>query len=162
ATRRAASAAKAGARGCSRTSRWTEMPRAKEEPTLQNLRDADPGSTWTGSAVSDGPRSLEPTTARSVEDRVGVRKAYKMYVGGACARSGWGRYPRVQETPPAGADGPKENVPRASRKDGRDAVVAARAAWDGWAGRTAQNRGQILYRLAEMLEARQAELCFSL
>jgi acyl-CoA reductase-like NAD-dependent aldehyde dehydrogenase len=51
-----------------------------------------------------------------------------------------------------------ENVPLASRKDARDAVVAARGAWEGWAGRTAYNRGQILYRLAEMLEARRAEL----
>jgi len=130
------------------------MARAKEASA--------PGSTGTGGAHSGGPQSLEPTTARSVEDRVGVRKVYKMYVGGAFVRSESGRYTQVAETPTGGPEGPKENVPRASRKDGRDAVVAARSAWDGWAGRTAQNRGQILYRLAEMLEARQAELCFSL
>jgi acyl-CoA reductase-like NAD-dependent aldehyde dehydrogenase len=56
----------------------------------------------------------------------------------------------------------KENIPRASRKDGRDAVTAARAAFEGWAARTAFNRGQILYRLAEMLEARKAEFARSL
>ena len=59
-------------------------------------------------------------------------------------------------------DSAKENVPLASRKDGRDAVVAARAAWDGWSARTGYNRGQILYRMGEMLEARRAELARSL
>jgi acyl-CoA reductase-like NAD-dependent aldehyde dehydrogenase len=84
-----------------------------------------------------------------------------MYVGGAFVRSESGRYTQVPEAAGAAATS-MENVPRASRKDGRDAVVAARAAFDGWAGRTAFNRGQILYRLAEMLEARQAELAQSL
>ena len=53
-------------------------------------------------------------------------------------------------------------MPRGSRKDLRDAVLAARNAFDGWAARTAFNRGQILYRLAEMLEAKKAELAQSL
>ncbi len=94
--------------------------------------------------------------------RLGVRKAYKMYVGGAFVRSESGRYLQVSETMAAGERGTKENVPRGSRKDARDAVVAALAAQPGWAKRTAANRGQILYRLAEMLDARAQELTLSL
>ncbi|MEJ7734512.1 MAG: aldehyde dehydrogenase family protein [Polyangiaceae bacterium] len=117
-------------------------------------------------ARTDGADSNgSPTTTRSGEDRVAVRKAFKMYVGGAFVRSESGRYTQVLEDARdarAGSDGPRENVPRASRKDGRDAVLAARAAVSGWSGRTAFNRGQVLYRLAEMLEARQGELGLSL
>jgi acyl-CoA reductase-like NAD-dependent aldehyde dehydrogenase len=91
--------------------------------------------------------------------RVGVRKAYKMFVGGAFIRSESGRYTQVDEVPGSPS---KENVPRASRKDGRDAVLAAHNAFAGWAARTAFNRGQILYRLAEMLESKKAELAQSL
>jgi acyl-CoA reductase-like NAD-dependent aldehyde dehydrogenase len=98
--------------------------------------------------------------------RLGVRKAYKMYVGGAFIRSESGRYFQVQESKAkAGGErgaGTVENVPLASRKDSRDAVKIALGAWDGWSKRTATNRGQILYRLAEMLEARQPELIQSL
>ena len=97
----------------------------------------------------------------NVDARVGVRKAYKMFVGGAFVRSESGRYTQVPEW--VGRAGvTKENIPRASRKDGRDAILAAHGAWSGWAGRTAFNRGQILYRLAEMLDARQDELTRSL
>ncbi|WP_437476551.1 aldehyde dehydrogenase family protein [Sorangium sp. So ce1014] len=91
--------------------------------------------------------------------RVGVRKAYKMFVGGAFVRSESGRYTQVRDHSGAGA---VENIPRASRKDGRDAVLAAAGALGGWSSRSAYNRGQILYRLAEMLEARRAELAASL
>jgi acyl-CoA reductase-like NAD-dependent aldehyde dehydrogenase len=80
--------------------------------------------------------------------RVAVAKTYKLYVGGKFARSESGRSDAV-----AGA-----NVPRASRKDVRDAVKAARAAARPWAARTAYNRGQILYRTAEALESRGDEL----
>jgi acyl-CoA reductase-like NAD-dependent aldehyde dehydrogenase len=80
--------------------------------------------------------------------RLGVPKTYKLYVGGAFVRSESGRYDRVQD----------RNVPRGSRKDVRDAVKAARSAARPWAGRTAYNRGQILYRTAEALESRGAEL----
>jgi acyl-CoA reductase-like NAD-dependent aldehyde dehydrogenase len=100
-----------------------------------------------------------------VSSRVSIRKAYKMLIGGAFVRSESGRYSQVPEmVDRSGApqDGSMENVPRASRKDGRDAVSAARAAQEGWASRTAYNRGQILYRLAEMLDARKAELARSL
>ncbi|WP_437879091.1 aldehyde dehydrogenase family protein [Sorangium sp. So ce513] len=82
-----------------------------------------------------------------------------MFVGGAFVRSESGRYTQVRDHGGAGA---VENIPRASRKDARDAVVAAAGALGGWSSRTAFNRGQILYRLAEMLEARRAELAASL
>ena len=80
--------------------------------------------------------------------RLSVNKTYKLYIGGAFPRSESGR---TFET-----DG--HNVARASRKDARDAVKAARAALPGWWGMTAYNRGQVLYRLAEMMEARAADL----
>jgi acyl-CoA reductase-like NAD-dependent aldehyde dehydrogenase len=102
----------------------------------------------------------------SPSPHLGVRKAYKMYVGGAFVRSESGRYFQVAETrgkTPGGEDvAAVENVPLASRKDGRDAVLAAHGAWAGWAKRTATNRGQILYRLAEMVDARRVELATSL
>jgi acyl-CoA reductase-like NAD-dependent aldehyde dehydrogenase len=84
--------------------------------------------------------------------RLPVKKTYKLFIGGAFPRSESGR---TYE-----ADG--QNVAHASRKDVRDAVRAARAAQPGWAAATAYNRGQVLYRVAEMVEARIpefAELC---
>ena len=80
--------------------------------------------------------------------RLSVKKTYKLYIGGAFPRSESGRTFEV--------DG--HNVARASRKDARDAVRAARSALPGWSGMTAYNRGQVLYRLAEMMEARAADL----
>jgi acyl-CoA reductase-like NAD-dependent aldehyde dehydrogenase len=80
--------------------------------------------------------------------RLPVKKTYKLFIGGEFPRSESGRAYEV--------DG--QNVVRASRKDLRDAVRAARAAFPGWAARTAYNRGQILYRMAEMTEARRADL----
>ncbi len=91
--------------------------------------------------------------------RVTVNKAYKMYVGGAFVRSESGRYFQVKSAALVpNADPEIVNVPRGSRKDVRDAVLAARNAGAGWAARTPFNRGQILYRLAEMLESRRDEL----
>jgi acyl-CoA reductase-like NAD-dependent aldehyde dehydrogenase len=113
-------------------------------------------------AKNGGPKAQEngkSEVAEGESPRLTVRKAYKMYVGGAFVRSESGRYTQVAEAP--GSES-KENIPKASRKDGRDAVVAARAAWDGWSARTGYNRGQILYRLAEMLDARSDELTRSL
>ena len=80
--------------------------------------------------------------------RLPVNKTYKLFVAGAFPRSESGRT--------YAAEG--QNVARASRKDVRDAVRAARAAQPGWAAATAYNRGQVLYRLAEMLEARTDDL----
>lgn len=85
-------------------------------------------------------------------ERVGIRKMYKLYIGGAFARSESARTDRI--------DG--ENVARASRKDVRDAVVAARGAQAKWGAQTPALRGQILYRLAEMMEGRAAELAAQL
>ena len=95
--------------------------------------------------------------------RVTVNRAYKMYVGGAFVRSESGRYFQVKTGAMVrGADPGVLNFPRGSRKDVRDAVLAAKNAEAGWAGRTAFNRGQILYRLAEMMESRRDELATSL
>ena len=85
--------------------------------------------------------------------RLAVRKTYKLYVGGAFPRSESGRSYVVHD--PGGTF--VANVARASRKDARDAVVAARKAFGGWSARTAYNRGQILYRIAEVLEGRRAQ-----
>ncbi len=84
-------------------------------------------------------------------DRLTVRKTYKLFIGGAFPRSESGRSYVVTSV---GGDF-LANAARASRKDVRDAVVAARAAFAGWSGATAYNRGQILYRVAEMLEGRR-------
>jgi acyl-CoA reductase-like NAD-dependent aldehyde dehydrogenase len=89
-----------------------------------------------------------------MSDRVTIAKTYKLFIGGAFPRSESGRSVEVV-TP---RHGTIANVAHGSRKDVRDAVVAARAAAPKWAGATAYNRGQVLYRLAEMLEARRAEL----
>jgi acyl-CoA reductase-like NAD-dependent aldehyde dehydrogenase len=85
--------------------------------------------------------------------RIAVRKTYKLYIGGAFPRSESGRSFAV-----TGAGGGfLANAALASRKDARDAVVAARKAFPGWSGATAYNRGQVLYRVAEVLEGRRAQ-----
>ena len=86
--------------------------------------------------------------------RLGVRKTYKLFIGGEFPRSESGRSYEVTDSTGAFL----ANAARASRKDLRDAVKAARAAWGKWAGATAYNRGQVLYRIAEMMETRRAEL----
>jgi acyl-CoA reductase-like NAD-dependent aldehyde dehydrogenase len=86
--------------------------------------------------------------------RLDVRKTYKLFVGGAFPRSESGRTYVVEDTKGRFA----ANAALASRKDARDAVVAARKAFPGWSGRTAYNRGQVVYRVAEMLEGRRAQL----
>jgi acyl-CoA reductase-like NAD-dependent aldehyde dehydrogenase len=108
-----------------------------------------------GPARSPGRAAWEP-------ERLNVRKAYKMYVGGAFVRSESGRYFQVAETKAPGKRGSRENIPLASRKDARDAVKIASSVYEGWSRRPAANRGQILYRLAEMLDARAEELEASL
>lgn len=85
--------------------------------------------------------------------RLDVRKTYKLYVGGAFPRSESGRTYVVED-----AKGKfLANAAAASRKDVRDAVVAARKAFGGWSGKTAYNRGQVLYRVAEVLEGRRGQ-----
>jgi acyl-CoA reductase-like NAD-dependent aldehyde dehydrogenase len=85
--------------------------------------------------------------------RLSIPKTYKLAVGGAFPRSESGRTYEV--TTPKGAF--LANAALASRKDARDAVVAARAAQSGWANATAYNRGQVLYRIAELLEGRREQ-----
>lgn len=93
--------------------------------------------------------------------RLSVLKTYKLYVGGKFPRSESGRvYEVTAATSAADAAGKGRwlaNAPRASRKDARDAVVAARKAVAGWSGATAYNRGQVLYRVAEMLQGRREQ-----
>jgi acyl-CoA reductase-like NAD-dependent aldehyde dehydrogenase len=94
-------------------------------------------------------RALATTAAEPA--RVEVRKTYKLYIGGAFPRSESGRSYLV-----SAADGtPLANAVRASRKDLRDSVRAARKAFPDWADRTAMNRGQVLYRVAELMEGRR-------
>ncbi|HZC25745.1 MAG TPA: aldehyde dehydrogenase family protein, partial [Actinopolymorphaceae bacterium] len=89
----------------------------------------------------------------SETERVAVRKTYKLFIGGAFPRSESGRSYQVN-----GADARfLANAALASRKDARDAVVAARKAFGAWSRATAYNRGQILYRVAEMLEGRRGQ-----
>ena len=86
-------------------------------------------------------------------DRLDVRKTYKLFIGGAFPRSESGR-----SYPVFGADRQLLARPaRASRKDLRDAIRAAREAWKSWSQATAYNRGQVLYRVAELMEGRRAQ-----
>ena len=90
-----------------------------------------------------------------MSDRLAVRKTYKLYVNGAFPRSESGRTYEV--TDPSGHF--LANAAWASRKDARDAVVAARGAFGKWSAMTAYNRGQVLYRVAEVMEGRHAQFC---
>ena len=88
-----------------------------------------------------------------MNDRVAVRKTYKLFIGGAFPRSESGRTYGVHDA--------KEkflaNAAKASRKDARDAALAARAGFAGWSAATAYNRGQVLYRVAEVMEGRREQ-----
>jgi acyl-CoA reductase-like NAD-dependent aldehyde dehydrogenase len=101
------------------------------------------GTGWRLTSMSDAATAT----------RIAVRKTYKLYIGGAFPRSESGRSYVV--TDPKG--GFLANAALASRKDARDAVAAARKAFAGWSAATAYNRGQVLYRVAELLEGRRAQ-----
>ena len=91
--------------------------------------------------------------SRTSGDRLRVRKTYKLYIAGAFPRSESGRsYPVASPVGELLA-----HAAQASRKDVRDAVVAARKAFPGWSGATAYNRGQVLYRIAELLDGRREQ-----
>ena len=92
-------------------------------------------------------------TTEAAEPRVEIRKTYKLYVGGAFPRSESGRTYEVTDSRGRFL----ANAAMGSRKDARDAVVAARGAFAKWAGATAYNRGQVLYRVAELMEGRRAQ-----
>jgi acyl-CoA reductase-like NAD-dependent aldehyde dehydrogenase len=87
------------------------------------------------------------------DSRIDVRKTYKLYIGGAFPRSESGRSYVVSDA----KGGFLANASQASRKDARDAAAAARKAFGGWSGKTGYNRGQVLYRVAEVLEGRRAQ-----
>jgi acyl-CoA reductase-like NAD-dependent aldehyde dehydrogenase len=88
-----------------------------------------------------------------MSDRLSVAKTYKLYIGGAFPRSESGRSYPVRDH----KGGFLANAAQGSRKDVREAVVAARKAFGGWSGATAYNRGQVLYRVAELLEGRREQ-----
>jgi acyl-CoA reductase-like NAD-dependent aldehyde dehydrogenase len=104
----------------------------------------EPVSTAVAEPIVDKP---------GTRPRLAVRKTYKLYIGGAFPRSESGRSYEVTSAQGAFL----ANAALASRKDARDAVRAARSAFGGWSGATAYNRGQILYRVAEMLEGRREQ-----
>jgi acyl-CoA reductase-like NAD-dependent aldehyde dehydrogenase len=100
-----------------------------------------------------------------VAGRIDVKKTYKLYIGGKFPRSESGRSYEVYAAPSPSARRSRPASPRflanaaqGSRKDARDAVLAARGAQPGWAGATAYNRGQVLYRVAEVMESRRPQL----
>jgi hypothetical protein len=127
--------------------------------TRRTTETAERAKTALPDAASKAMTRAEDLDGFDPAARVPVAKAYKMFVGGGFVRSESGRYFQVRGAGvEGGADPEVVNVPRGSRKDARDAVLAARNAGDGWAGRTAYNRGQILYRLAEVMESRRDEL----
>ena len=109
---------------------------------MSDMADSDRGGL--------GGASPRASTASA---RIAVRKTYKLYIGGAFPRSESGRSYVVTDQ----KDRFLANAALASRKDARDAVTAARKAFGGWSAATAYNRGQVLYRVAELLEGRRAQ-----
>src|SRR5687767_8747850 len=99
------------------------------------------------------PKVEEMQSNGASSERLEVLKTYKLYVGGQFPRTESGRYYVAKNK----KGEQLANVCLSSRKDFRDAVIAARGAQKGWAGKAANNRGQILYRIAEMLEGRRAQ-----
>ena len=122
----------------------------------QAARGKKAAARKTDATKADGkakPAGRAAAASHAAQPRLDVRKTYKLFIGGAFPRSESGR-----SYPVTGADGAVlAHAARASRKDARDAVVAARKAVPGWSGATAYNRGQVLYRVAELLEGRAAQ-----
>ncbi len=117
------------------------------------VRKPKAATTRGKSAVARNVVRASTTAAAIASARVEVRKTYKLYIGGAFPRTESGRSYLV-----ASADGALlANACRASRKDVRDAVRAARKAFEPWAAKTAMNRGQVLYRVAELMEGRREQ-----
>lgn len=127
----------------------------------QKSPSTDPGTGLTRERA-ESPGAASPLAAgagfelvsSAPGSRLPILKTYKLFIGGKFPRSESGRYVELRD------DSGKwiANLSAASRKDVRDAVSAARAAWPGWAGATAYLRGQILYRLAEVMEGRKSQL----
>ncbi len=110
-------------------------------------------STIKKKTAAKAPKATEVKSNSSTTQRLEVLKTYKLYVGGQFPRTESGRY--YLATNKKGEQ--LANICLSSRKDFRDAVGAARGAQKGWAGKAANNRGQILYRIAEMLEGRRVQ-----
>lgn len=121
---------------------------AKDDKLI--ARTASQGDSVAASGVARKPRTL---AVASEPERVGVLKTYKLYIGGKFPRTESGRFFKVEDR----NGEPLANLCRGSRKDFREAVVAARAAFQGWSSSSAYLRGQILYRAAEMLEGRKEQ-----
>src|SRR5690606_28726680 len=120
-------------------------------PTRSTASTPPHRSVVTRSRASAARAAAPDWRRTSMSDRVSVAKTYKLYIGGKFPRSESGRtYP---VTDASGAF--LANASHASRKDVRDAVSAARKAFGGWSGATAYNRGQVLYRVAEMLRSEE-------
>lgn len=112
-------------------------PRASRRPSVLDERGRQPLATTNG--------------AGAASERIGVRKTYKLYIGGQFPRTESGRAYEIHD-----AQGRLlANACRGTRKDIREAVRAARKAFPGWAAKTAYNRSQILYRIAELMEGRR-------
>jgi acyl-CoA reductase-like NAD-dependent aldehyde dehydrogenase len=107
----------------------------------------------TRAAAKPATKPAAAAEAIAPAERIPVRKTYKLYVGGAFPRSESGRSYLVRS--PDGT--PLANAVRSSKKDLRDAIRTARGAVAGWSGKTAMNRGQVLYRVAELMEGRRAQ-----
>jgi acyl-CoA reductase-like NAD-dependent aldehyde dehydrogenase len=112
----------------------------------KSARAASPGR-------AEAKSSAGARTSVRVPARIDVLKTYKLYIGGKFPRSESGRVYEVTDSEGEWL----ANAPQSSRKDARDAVAAARKAFGGWSGATAYNRGQVLYRVAEMLEGRREQ-----
>jgi acyl-CoA reductase-like NAD-dependent aldehyde dehydrogenase len=102
--------------------------------------------------VTPSAKSSENGSAQAASDRINVMKTYKIFINGQFPRTESGRYYTLKTSA-----GSTLNICLSSRKDFRNAVVAARAAQEKWEGKTAYNRSQILYRIAEMLETRRTQ-----
>jgi acyl-CoA reductase-like NAD-dependent aldehyde dehydrogenase len=131
------------------------LPAEGDQPTYTD--PSDPIASGVPEGPGPAPAAVGPPADDVSADRSGrlaIRKTYKLFVGGKFPRSESGRSYEVRS-----ADGERflANAALASRKDARDAVVAARAAFPGWSGATGYNRGQVLYRIAEMLEGRRSQ-----
>ena len=114
-------------------------------------RPKDPPLTATHMLDVTTPGKISETVNLEVADNLNINKTYKLYIGGAFPRTESGRFIQLTDK----RKKPLANYCRASRKDFRNAVVAARKAFTGWAQRSAFNRSQIIYRIAEMLEWRK-------
>jgi len=135
----------------------TARPAPSSAAGGDGAKSARPAPSARAGGERAAPRAARPAASpppgAAAAGRLAVRKTYKLFIGGAFPRSESGR-----SFPVTAPDGTLlAHVALASRKDARDAVVAARKAFPGWSGATAYNRGQVLYRVAEMLEGRAAQ-----